>query len=714
MPLSNDSPISRPADDLFGLDPFARAIADGILRMAAPNGMVLAINGQWGAGKSSAINLIRHHLADAVATGRLSVVNFNPWWFAGGDTLTLALFQELNVAVGVSLPKRLRESFSVIGQSVSAAGPLMAAAANLKAPGSGVIVGNVAKLVGRFSGRQKTVEQRHAEIAAALEQQTRRFLIVIDDIDRLNPDDAMTIFRLVKSVARLPNVIYLLAFDRLLAEGIVGEAFPSEGPSYLEKIVQASFEIPPPSLDVLRNQLLTAVFEVIGRPDERQMVRFMNVFFDVIAPSIATPRDVVRLVNDLVATWPAVAGNVDRADFMGLAALRISEPALYRAIRDNPDALCDTAEYGLRGRDDQRPRYDRMFRFDDTAAVDVEAHRQCLMRLFPRLEGVWANTHYTATDEWRSERRLCSKVHFETYFAFTVAEGTIPAADVNALLASAENPEVVRAAFLASLEKRRRDGSTCAGLLLEELSIHSADVDRAKVAPFLTTLFALADELDVEADQKRGFAIADNQLRIHWLLNRLVTERFDLDEREKIYSKAMETASVAWACDFASRCCRAYEPVEEGRSPGEAIVSESVATNFRAMALAKLRAAAADGTLLDRRGLASLLFEWRRLSPEGADEVRRWTGERLTDDRFVLAMTSTMTSVGWAQGMGWNGMGDRVARRTIRVHEEPFREIVDVTVLDRRAEELIARPDLDEADRSILETYRNAPRGRHD
>jgi hypothetical protein len=65
----------------------------------------------------------------------------------------------------------------------------------------------------------------HAELTAALAGQKTRFLIVIDDIDRLAPDETLLIFRLVKSVGRLPNVIYLLVFDRELAEANVAEGF---------------------------------------------------------------------------------------------------------------------------------------------------------------------------------------------------------------------------------------------------------------------------------------------------------------------------------------------------------------------------------------------------------------------------------------------------------------------------------------------------------
>jgi hypothetical protein len=75
---------------------------------------------------------------------------------------------------------------------------------------------------------EDTVEKLHAELTEALGSQKKRFLIVIDDIDRLSPDEALLIFRLVKSVGRLPNVIYLLVFDRELAEAIVSERFPSE------------------------------------------------------------------------------------------------------------------------------------------------------------------------------------------------------------------------------------------------------------------------------------------------------------------------------------------------------------------------------------------------------------------------------------------------------------------------------------------------------
>ena len=57
-----DSPISEPKQDRFSIDPFARALARSFKELRSPLGTVIALNGPWGSGKSSAVNLIRHHL----------------------------------------------------------------------------------------------------------------------------------------------------------------------------------------------------------------------------------------------------------------------------------------------------------------------------------------------------------------------------------------------------------------------------------------------------------------------------------------------------------------------------------------------------------------------------------------------------------------------------------------------------------------------------
>ena len=715
MALSNDTPIDDPKEDLYGLDPFARAIAKSIEWMDAPEGIVLAINGPWGAGKSSAINLIRHHLQPSIDNGELVAVTFNPWWFPGTDALTLSFFRELGVALGETLSDKARKSLAAIGGGVSALGPILAAGTNLKAPGLGKLVGGTAELVGKLTKNSRTLDQEHKAVAASLRQQKKRFLVVIDDIDRLSPDDALTVFRLVKSVGRLPNVIYLLSFDRALAEKAIAERFPSEGPSYLEKIVQGTFELPPPMPDVLRTELVNAAVAVMGDPPERLHVRFWNVFMDVIAPLIRTPRDIIRIVNDLKATWPAVAEEVDRTDYLALSAIKLLRPQLYAAIRTHPDELCGLQERGGGRGDALQMRYDQMLKLDELADDERLRWRVALRRLFPRLDSIWSNVWRSDDDGAQRDRLIASRKHFNTYFSFSLSQDILPANEIRQFIERSDDAAFVTGYLRAALARQRRNGSTQAALVLEELTLQASVIPEAKVTPLLSAIFSMGDELDVEADQKKGFlGIGDNTLRIHWLCNRLVTARFDVATRDKIYRSAAEHAAVTWLCDFADRCQRQYDPdPENSRSVSDQLVSQEMAQDLVALSIERLRAAAADGSLVKSAQLGRILFDWARRSPEGASEVRRWTDERLADDEFVLAMAKSMISVVTSTSMGWDGDGDRVSRTSDRVHDDIYNDVLDVPAHGARVEELLAKGQLGDEQRALLEQFKAARGSRY-
>jgi predicted KAP-like P-loop ATPase len=309
----NDSPIEAPESDAFGFDPFSKSLALSIQKLASPKGTVIAINGPWGSGKSSAVNLVLHHLKPAIDAGDIGVVNFTCWWFKGEDALAAAFFQELSIALRPVIPAEIRTSLRKLGARLLKSSSIVTPVVDALTSGvaSQAMVG-VAEVLGEVLDIDESIESQHRKLALALGQQTQRFLIVIDDIDRLSPDEALLMFRLIKSVGRLPNVIYLLAYDRELAERIVQERFPSEGPHYLEKIVQAAFELPSSLPTDLGNALFSEFQNTCGVIPEDKVVRFMNIYYDLIVPALRTPRDVRRIANAISISWPPV----DLTDFL--------------------------------------------------------------------------------------------------------------------------------------------------------------------------------------------------------------------------------------------------------------------------------------------------------------------------------------------------------------------------------------------------------------
>jgi predicted KAP-like P-loop ATPase len=703
----NDRPITQPADDRFGIDPFAQTLAASIRKIKAPEGTVIALNGPWGSGKSSAVNLILHHLQDATKTGEITVINFACWWFRGEEALALAFFRELYAGLGPTLGDKFKNALPKVGARLLRAGSMVGAGADLAgASGLGSLATGAMSWASELIKTDDTVEKLHGELTKSLAEQNKRFLIVIDDIDRLSPDEALLIFRLVKSIGRLPNVVYLLVFDRLLAEAIVAERYPSEGPHYLEKIIQAGFDIPQPRQADLNHELLREIDAICGSPAEDALVRFMNVFYDVIAPEIRTPRDLIRLTNALSVTWPGVGTEVDRADFVAVETIRLFRSGLYRAVRDNKESICGAGDrYGRPGRD-LKPETDARL-LGSVDIKDYERIRRALMRLFPRLESVWNNLSYGGdfTSGWARERLVCSEEHFESYFRFSIGEDVLPREELDAMIARASDGELIKQKLREALGVTRKDGKTKAMLILDELNLHAEKVADKDVEPLLSAVFELGDELDVESDKARGFDIGDNQLRIHWLLRRLTLDRFNLTTRSKVFVAASEKAALSWLLDFSQSSYRDYHP-REGKQPEseeKCLTTELDAEVLRQAALERLRVAGQSGELLKSRRLAYLLFMWRDIANDDGIEVKLWTASQMKDDAIVGAFAKAFTSHSWSQGLGMAGLGDRVAKRNTRASVDSIDQILDKDAFRIRVEEIAAKNVQDEAGTVVRE-----------
>ncbi|WP_293458085.1 hypothetical protein [Phenylobacterium sp.] len=142
------------------------------------------------------------------------------------------------------------------------------------------------------------------------------------------------------------------------------------------------------------------------------------------------------------------------------------------------------------------------------------------------------------------------------------------------------------------------------------------------------------------------------------------------------------------------------------------IVNEAVARDFQQLALARVREAATDHSLAGSPSLGPLLFQWSNWT--SVKEVRMWTDQELSSDLFVIAMAQTTASVAWSQGMGFGGMGDRVARPSTRIHLKPYADMVDTSRLEARVLEVSKRTDLTEQQQQIVSTFLSSPRGGHD
>lgn len=413
--LSADRPCTDPKDDLFGHAPFARHLAKSIRCHRGGDGLVIALHGPWGSGKTTILNYVCHYLEAEKSEDADPpvVVHFNPWWFSGREDLAQTFLQQLQAALPAKNSKLKR-----VGGLLGEYGEDIGGAVDL----SGV-TGGFGRMAGRILGRTfkrtpRDVPALKARIADELREAKVRILVIIDDIDRLDHDEVRQLFTVIKALADFPFVTYLLAFDREAAVQSLEQDSGLPGARYLEKIIQVPFEIPLIDRSALQRALCARLDTVLGHSSGiARDPRWVEVYDYGIMPLIQVPRDVVRFINAISMTFPAVANEVNPIDFFAIEAIRIFLPALYDLIRSNESKVTGWGNSRRLGTDGSLDAFRSAWVQSLPSEVSDDV-QNAMYGLFPGIGGQPGDTNDVLLG-WQRDRRICHPDLFHIYFRFS-------------------------------------------------------------------------------------------------------------------------------------------------------------------------------------------------------------------------------------------------------------------------------------------------------
>jgi predicted KAP-like P-loop ATPase len=687
LQLSGDRPKEHLADDRLGYAGFARSLARSIASLSPKEGIVFAINGPWGRGKTTAVNMIVEALADLRGPdqdGEVVPVRFNPWWFSEQENLVKAFFVEISASLEKKVSDQVAEGFRSIARRVASSKELVIAGLGM-VPGAGAakeLAGAALGTLGALAGNNRSLSNLRDDLSDALRVQDKRLLVIIDDVDRLPPDEIRQIFRLVKSVADLPNVIHLLIFDRAIAErAFVGPA-DDLGPKWHEKIVQAAFDLPPVQRVDIHRMFFDGLNKLAGATSPSDQMRWANVFHDGIAPWLVTPRDARRLLNSLVVSWPPVARDADFADFVALETFRLFEPRLHTFIRNNPRSL--TGLPHIRDKESRTKAAE-----DILATVEPEGRqraRVALDRLFPKLQSAWNNYIFDpdSLSEWDRDRRVCVERRFPAYFRFQIGDDALARDELERFLSKIADEDYVREKVTEYARVLRSAGGTKAAVLLDELSANVGLIGSNDFGKAAVNLFGVAGSFTNSHDDFKG---AFPAIWNFWFLMKAILERLSTSARDEALRCAFANAKSFRGIGFALgvfRTSLGRDPEAEEPSGESPLVNAAVCEELEQIICARFRDSASDGTLILEEGLVQHLLQWREL--EGETKVKAFTETLLNNDVLALALSKAATQMSHSLASG-----DRSSRERPVVHRPILEKIVD-------ADKLIARLDAISAD----------------
>ena len=326
-----------------------RRVANALKSLSAPNGYVIGIHGPWGSGKSTFINFVLSHIEkhNQETPGKtIQWIDFRPWMVPDQQDLIASFFKLISEEIDPERSKRVSRWKQLLGLARNSIDPLSSSAATLAltVDPSGVTSGLVRTVGKKSLGtllksflEEPSIQAAYEHFFEMLAASKKKIVVAIDDIDRLSTDDLVSIFGMVKSIGRLPNVIYILSYDRAIVGSALASTYPREHPSFLEKIVQQEIDLPLPSkpdlLEILDQETAFLLASSPNGPRWTLLVR------DGIRRWIQSPRDVLRLANAVKFSAPALQGEIDPQDLIIVEGLRLFEIKSFDWLRANRDVL---------------------------------------------------------------------------------------------------------------------------------------------------------------------------------------------------------------------------------------------------------------------------------------------------------------------------------------------------------------------------------------
>jgi predicted KAP-like P-loop ATPase len=684
--VGSDVPQIDPALDSFGYAAFASQLAASIVKTRSPQGLVMAIHGEWGSGKSSLLNFIKHYIAQVANDARPVVIDFNPWWFESREQLAAQFLVQFQSRLKLE-NKFLRDVGDLLADYSQVIGSAIVRSTGLP------WLDKVASLLKLLKRKPTDVVKLKAAISRALHEANQRFLVVVDDIDRLTPEEMREVFKVIKALADFPNVIYLLSFDRPIVVQALSNLLQFDGEAYLEKIVQAPFTLPSIDRETLQRKLFSNLDQLLEETDAPlfDQAYWSNAFHEGMAPLITNPRDIVRYVNALAVTYPPLRGEVNVADFFALEFLRVNVPSLYETIRDNRAMFAGYADRGIQATERREER-----EFHNAWAAKLpdttrEGLQSMLERLFPKLSDVGRSGDCLA--DWRRLRRAAHPDVFATYFQFALDEDQLSRRSVLAFLEKLADQQALEEELLDAIEDKRSDGSSKAKDYLAHVLDFDTEIDHDRAKGLLRSIANIGDRMIIPSDEKGGFFSIRSMWRLTWVFQHAL-ERIDAGQREaELVAAFRDGQAITFQCAAIHAIADCKEKaVRHGPAAVLTAVSQETVTELKAIVVARISEFAIDGSLLRVPELVSVLLRWK--SWASAESPRQWVAALLADLQDTIRFIAA-----FLQESRLQTMGDPAVRIT---HSLNFELMSEFASLDAVAETLAVATEADFEDQDYI------------
>lgn len=369
-----DQPNANFDSDLLNIKPHADALTNFIERCDTP--ITIGIQGEWGSGKTSLLNLIENNLDGnnpdhEKNKGKFLQIWVNAWEHSllskPEETLLKIVNQIINDMVaeldkGDSAKEQIKSKFSVLAKGALRVAT-SAVAGDEATKVVDELIGDNSNVISELKDQLDSLAKTINKTSKGKTAQYEKIVIYVDDLDRIDPPDAVAILELLKNIFNVKHCIFVLAIDyQVVIKGLkdkFGERTDEnewEFRAFFDKIIQLPFMMPVSQYDI--GNYVEQLLEQIGfltkdqEIDDNMNTPIDDMIKEIVKLSIGgNPRALKRLVNSLslIQIFADLKSsdeenetnelNVTERDMLmfSIMCMQIKYPEIYDVISKYPD-----------------------------------------------------------------------------------------------------------------------------------------------------------------------------------------------------------------------------------------------------------------------------------------------------------------------------------------------------------------------------------------
>jgi predicted transport protein len=342
-----DLPIKHiKEEDALGVHKYVSGISNFIVECPTP--MTMAIQGGWGSGKTSLMNLVEENITKE--NKHIINIRVNTWQYSQfkmDDQLSISLIQNIIR----KLNEKTTNKKGVISDKAKGLAKLLGSIAMYQVGGesaSDIIKAlSNSDITDLSSLIEKLKEELNEYVDGLMASQFERIVVYVDDLDRLEPKRAVELLEVLKNFFDCRHIVWVLAIDYDVIYRGVKVKYPGitdeKSKKFFDKLIQVPFQVP-----IQQYNVGGLVGKLTGNSYSKNVE---DTIVSLITKSIGrNPREIKRLFNTFTLNTKMMDNIIDantKVILLSILSMQVAYEGVYNFLlsqKDELDNIFDTVD----------------------------------------------------------------------------------------------------------------------------------------------------------------------------------------------------------------------------------------------------------------------------------------------------------------------------------------------------------------------------------